>query len=57
VRLVKKGEILFIDTGWDQRIELDVVMAHEQKLSELHRLGIQELAEISQECGLYPMEK
>jgi len=53
VRLVKNGEIPFIDTGWEQRIELDVVMAHKQKLSELHRRGIQELAEISQECGLY----
>ncbi|MBC6480133.1 MAG: excisionase family DNA-binding protein [Hormoscilla sp. GM7CHS1pb] len=57
VRLVKNGEIPFFDTGWEQRIELDVVMAHESKLSELHRRGIQELAEISQECGLYPMEK
>ncbi len=57
VRLVKNGEIPFIDTGWEQRIELDVVMEHKQKLSELHRRGIQELAEISQECGLYPMVK
>jgi len=56
VQLIEDGEIRFVDTGYDRRIQFDDVMAYKQKLSDLHRRGIEELARISQEFDLYSMD-
>ncbi|MBC6422168.1 MAG: excisionase family DNA-binding protein [Hormoscilla sp. SP5CHS1] len=52
-KLLDKGEIPFIQDGRLRLIRLSDAMAHKQKLSELHRQGIEELARMSQEFGLY----
>ncbi|MGK7905123.1 MAG: excisionase family DNA-binding protein [Hormoscilla sp.] len=52
-KLLDDGEIPFIQDGRLRKIKLSDAIAHKQKLSELHRQGIEELARMSQEFGLY----
>ena len=52
-KLLDDGEIPFIQDGRLRLIRLEDAIAYKQKLSELHRRGIEELASLSQEYGLY----